>query len=94
MEKSKFFVELTDTYGGEANYSWVHRFLVTAKSTRGAIRKVAKQTGYSGRVRIDYSSGDFVRHNVVNACLCFFTQNVDEQEVDRLLNSYSRIEVL
>ena len=30
--KHQFFVEMTDTYGGEANYSWVNRFLVTASS--------------------------------------------------------------
>ena len=27
-----YFVEMTDTFGGEANYSWVNRFLVNAIS--------------------------------------------------------------
>lgn len=94
MKKEFFFVELTDTYGGEANYSWVSRFLVSAKSTRGAILKVNKKVGYTGRLKIDYSSGDLIRHNVIGACVCFFTTWVDAEEVDNLLAKYLRIEVL
>ena len=31
-----FHIEVTDTFGGEANYCWVKRFKVTAKSELGA----------------------------------------------------------
>lgn len=93
-EKPRYFVEFTDTYGGEANYSWVHRFIVTASSPRGAIRKVAKKTGFSNQLRKVADYGDLTRHNVDRACLCFFTQYADPEEVDRLMNNYSRIEVL
>ena len=41
--KKLFFVEMTDTFGGEANYGWVNRFMVTAASSLGAIRKVTKK---------------------------------------------------
>ena len=44
-----YFIELTYTYGGELNYSWVRRFLVKAKSMRGAMCKLARETGYSAR---------------------------------------------
>ena len=39
-----YFVELTDTFGGEANYSWVNRYKVVASSFNGAIRKVSKDS--------------------------------------------------
>jgi len=42
--KQSFFVEITDTFGGEANYSWVKRFIVRASTFRGAISKVSKET--------------------------------------------------
>lgn len=32
-----YFVEVTDIYGGEANYSWVTRHAIRAKSERGAV---------------------------------------------------------
>ena len=32
--KMIYFVEVTDTFGGEVNYSWVRRYLVRAKSIR------------------------------------------------------------
>ena len=61
-----FFVELTDTFGGEANYSWVKRYKVTASSFNGAIRKVAKDTYY--RFRKEYDTGDMVKYNVIGVC--------------------------
>lgn len=94
MTQETFFVELTDTYGGEANYSFVHRFLVKASSSRGAIRKAAKETGYSGRVRLSYDCGDHTRHNVANACLCFFTSYVAPEEVDHMKAQYFRVKEL
>ena len=34
--KTLYFIEVTDVYGGEANYSWVTRHIIRANSTRGA----------------------------------------------------------
>ena len=45
-----FFVEVTDTYGGESNYSWVHRFKVHATTYRGAMRKVSKHMGFNAKL--------------------------------------------
>ena len=45
MKHEIFIIEVTDTYGGEANYCWVHRFKVRASSTMGAIRKVGREMG-------------------------------------------------
>ncbi len=85
--KNQFFVEMTDTYGGEANYSWVNRFLVTASSELGAIRKVTTRTGYRAR------SVGCDRYNVPGACICYFVEWVDADQAKALQDNYSRIEV-
>jgi hypothetical protein len=64
-----FFFEVTDTCGGEANYCWVRRYKVKASSLRGAVLKVAREEGYSGRIRADYSTGDMKRWNIQGACV-------------------------
>ena len=43
--KTLFFVEITDIYGGEANYSWVTRHCIKAKSERGAINALSRRSG-------------------------------------------------
>lgn len=35
-----WFIEVTDTFGGETNYSWIRRYAVKASSERGAMRVV------------------------------------------------------
>lgn len=60
-------VEITDTFGGEANYCWVRRFQVKARTALGAIRKVGQ---YSWRKAWD--DGDTVRYNARGACVCCF----------------------
>lgn len=65
-----YYIEMTDTFGGEANYSWVHHFMVSAKTPLGAIRKVTRHTGYPARKA--YDTGDLIRYNVPNACICYF----------------------
>jgi hypothetical protein len=76
--KNIFYIEVTDTYGGEANYSWVTRFKVHAKSELGAIRKVSKEVGL--RFRKDYDTGDLSKYRALNACICAFLSNYEEEE--------------
>lgn len=86
--KQLFFVEMTDTFGADANYSWVDRFLVSAKTIRGAMNKVSRETMSS--VRKDYDTGDMARYNAISACICFFVSYADGSEKQR----YSRIKEL
>jgi hypothetical protein len=79
-----WFVEMTDTYGGEANYCWANRFKVRASTPTGAIRKVAKETGYSGRVHKVMDCGDLIRHDVRRAAICYFTQPWSEYDAEYL----------
>ena len=44
-----YIVEITDTFGGEFNYSWIRRYIVKAKSMRGAIVKIAHDYGNGWR---------------------------------------------
>ena len=86
--KNRYFVEMTDTFGGEANYCWVNRFIVSASSPRGAMRKVCASTG--DRVR-DVGCD---RWDAVGACVCYFVEWIDDEQVKKLQDNYSRIEVL
>ncbi len=74
-----FFVEFTDTYGGEANYCWVDRYKVMARDLKHAITK-AKQARYTSPVPrhkfTDY--GDEVRIDMVGSPVCAFAWEYDE----------------
>lgn len=88
-----YFIEITDTYGGEANYCWVRRYLVKgAKTMRGALRKV--QTKYGGYWRQEFNYSDFSRYNLKGAAICMFINWVDDQEAMDIVDRYSNIEVI
>lgn len=86
--KQMYFIEMTDTFGGESNYSWVNRFLVQSISIRGAISKVTRETGY--HARLDYNYGDMARYNATAANICYFVQEADGNETE----IYSRVVTL
>ena len=86
--KQTYFIEMTDTYGGESNYSWVNRFLVQSVSMRGAISKVTRETGY--HARLTYECGDDARYDATSACICYFVSESTGQESE----IYSRIVTL
>jgi hypothetical protein len=65
---SKYLIEVTDTFGGEANYSWVKRWVCDAKSARAAITKLAKSEGSGWKLA--YDLGDDARYNLKGACIC------------------------
>lgn len=86
--KPTYFIEMTDTFGGEANYCWFNRFLVSASTPRGAMRRVCARTGDSVR------SVGCDRWDSIRDCVCYFVEWVDPAEVQTLKDNYSRIEVL
>lgn len=73
---TQYHIEITDTFGGEANYCWKKDFIVSAKSARGAITKLAKSQGSGWRKNWD--SGDTVRYDLSGACVCAFVMYLDE----------------
>jgi hypothetical protein len=44
-----YYIYLTDLFGGNLNYSFVTKFIVTAKSKRGALQKMSRLTGLNFR---------------------------------------------
>ena len=71
----KFNIELTDTFGGEANYGWVRRYTIEASSMLGAIRKLSRIEGLN--FRKEYEG----RYNAKGACICAFIDY--EEEIGR-----------
>jgi hypothetical protein len=82
--KTIFYAEMTDTFAGEANYSWVTRFKVHASSPLGAIRKLARETGLNFRKQWD--TGDYMRYDSQSGATCVFISGY-EDEAER----YSRV---
>lgn len=60
-----FYFEMTDTFGGELNYCWLHRFTVNAKSVRGALNKISRETGLHFR----YNG---INWKAKNACIALY----------------------
>lgn len=66
-----YSVEFTDTFGGEANYCWIRRYEVKARSLRGAIVAGKRKAGFTGRhTRSDMGEG--CRIDFVGACIVGF----------------------
>lgn len=49
----EYYCEVTDLFNGELNYSFVQRYLIKAKSERGAIQKLARELGLNFRIAYD-----------------------------------------
>ena len=87
--KTDYFVEMTDTFGGESNYSWIRRFRVKGATTnRGAMRKVGIREGYGWRKSWD--DGTVTRYDAKGAAVCFFV----EEWTEELEKQYPNIAVL
>ena len=67
----KWNIEITDTFGGEANYCWVRRYVVEATTERGAINKIAREYGSGWRKSYDG------RYDMKNDCVCLFIDEVE-----------------
>ena len=79
--KNIYYVEVTDTYGGESNYSWCVRFKVHASTMRGAMRKVEQRSPYAGGVSKTWDDGTVQRWDWREAAVCAFVEDyVDQAE--------------
>ena len=75
-KQQTFFVEFTDTHGGQPNYSWVTRHKVKASSPIGVIRKVNRVMGV--QFKREYNYGEYVRYNSKSGATCAFVEHWDE----------------
>lgn len=71
--KTLYYIEVTDTFGGEANYSWVTRHVIKGKSERGAINRFSRLSGIQWR----HDFGE--RYNSKSGATCLFIVDYDEE---------------
>ena len=86
VRPSMWFVEITDTFGGEANYSWVTRHKVRASSPRGAMVRIGRASGLSWR------SVGADRYDSASGATCAFVSEYDPAEHADLRNLNTSLE--
>lgn len=75
----KFIAEMTDTFGGEANYTWVNRKEFEASdnaSDSSLIRRAKKALEITGRHKKE-SYGDDIRLDFFGVNVCCFIYPVE-----------------
>ena len=75
MTTNLYYIEVTDTFGGEANYSWVTRHIIKAKSMRGAVQRFSRMSGMSWHCV--YDLGDSKRYDSKSGATCYFIEEID-----------------
>jgi len=68
-------IEMTDTFGGDANYSWVKRFEIENNdlTIRQILKQVREEFGLGDiKLRKYLDCGDMLRYNLSGACQCIF----------------------
>lgn len=73
-----FYVEITDTFCGEANYTWLTRHKVRASSPRGALIRINRDSGLGFRS----VGGD--RYDSRSGATCAFIEPWDDQHQNML----------
>jgi len=70
-------IEITDTFGGESNYSWVKRYEldpIEGQSDLALIRRIKKVIGWTGAKCKKNVFGDMIELRPVGICIvCFIT---------------------
>ena len=78
---SKYFfydVEVTDTFGGDANYCWVHRHTIKVPAGKSPIRAAKKAEGWENvRCRVE-NHGDMLALYPAGACVVMFINFAEE----------------
>lgn len=87
-------VEVTDTFGGEANYSWVRRYTVPTPDVeyrspaynRTLVRRAKKAAGWTGLRCAVYSNGDHIEIRPIGSrapCWIMFINWADDEESEQ-----------
>lgn len=65
-------IEVTDTFGGEANYCWVKRGTTRAKTRRGVVAAIKRIAGWNGwcRVRVEEYGDSFTVRPTQSSGVC------------------------
>ena len=74
-----YYVEITDTFAGDANYSWVTRYKVTsAENENEAIIKISNESGIDWVKQWD--DGTVSRYDSESGLTCLFVCEYDDDE--------------
>ena len=68
-------IEVTDTFSGQANYSWVYRYAISIPggiSYLALVRRIKSVAGYSGIRGRTYVRGDSVEIRFPACCVVIF----------------------
>ena len=76
MKLNTYHIEVTDTFGGEANYCWKREYMVRAHTMRGAIQVLARKDG-AGWIKVYGDNFDNARYDLSGACVCCFVTYTD-----------------
>lgn len=71
----KIQLEITDTFGGEANYSWVRRYTLDTPddiSRRALVRRIKNAAGLTGVRCATDGHGGMIVIRPVGACVVLF----------------------
>ena len=71
----KYSIEMTDTFGGEANYSWLRTACIEAPcdaSSKLLIRRAKKALGISAPHKPPQDFGDMIRLDLRHHPICIF----------------------
>lgn len=77
-----FYIEITDCYAGEPNYSWVTRHIIRASSYKGAVNKFSRLSGMQWRYRYG-DTCDGVMYKSKSDATCYFMREYDERYHNR-----------
>jgi hypothetical protein len=73
----KVNIEVTDTFGHEANYSWVKRYILDvpmALSDYSVVRRAKAAVGWTGKRCVTVKYGDMIELRPYGVCqVCFIT---------------------
>lgn len=75
-KKIEYFVEMTDTFCGEANYSWVHRYKIRASTLLGVAQIMSRLTGLHWHLVDQYD--EWARYDSESGLTCFFADTWEE----------------
>ena len=88
---NRYWFEVTDTFGGEANYCWVHRYIVHATSMTQAVRKVNKIEGYTKLDKTFESGWDETHWVPRKCCVIIMGSEMDDQAYDSMRGNAKEI---
>lgn len=89
-----YYLELTDTFGGESNYSWVRRYRIVAFSEKQALTKFKREyfgIGHNRRHNLEWNSGDIKAFKFKGICIIAFLSEWEWHPEHTLMHSFTEL---